>query len=99
MNDPFTRASRRRFLGVCAGVGVTSSFFAGALCSLAGQTPMMEIDDAMIERAAFLAGITISPAQKAAMRVKLNHQLRGIRAVRKVNLTNSTPPAYGLILY
>ncbi|MBV8813166.1 MAG: amidase [Verrucomicrobia bacterium] len=94
MNDPFTRASRRRFLGICAGVGVTSSFFAGALCSLAGQTPMMEIDDTMIDRAAFLAGITISPAQKAAMRVKLNQQLRGIRAVRKVNLTNSTPPAY-----
>ena len=94
MNDLVRHANRRAFLAACAGIGVTSNFFAGALCVLAAQDPTSQIDDAMIDQAAFLAGVSITPGQKKDMLVKLNQQLRAIKAVRKLNLTNDVPPAY-----
>ena len=94
MNDLVRHANRRAFLAACAGIGVTSNFFAGALCALASQDPTSQIDDAMIDQAAFLAGVSITPGQKKDMLVKLNQQLRAINAVRKLNLTNKVPPAY-----
>jgi Asp-tRNA(Asn)/Glu-tRNA(Gln) amidotransferase A subunit family amidase len=94
MNHPVTRHNRRTFLAVCAGIGATSNFFAGALCALAANKPDLQIDDAMIDEAAFLAGVSITPGQKADMRVMLNLQLRGIKAVRKLDIKNSVPPAY-----
>ena len=94
MNHLVRHANRRAFLAACAGIGVTSNFFAGALCALAAQDPTSQIDDAMIDQAAFLAGVSITPGQKKDMLVKLNQQLRAIKAVRKLNLTNDVPPAY-----
>jgi Asp-tRNA(Asn)/Glu-tRNA(Gln) amidotransferase A subunit family amidase len=94
MNDLVRHANRRAFLAACAGIGVTSNFFAGALCALAAQDPTAQIDDAMIDQAAFLAGVSITPGQKKDMLVKLNQQLRAIKAVRKLDLTNDIPPAY-----
>src|SRR5258707_1509156 len=94
MNDLVKHANRRAFLAACAGIGVTSNFFAGALCALAAQDPTLQIDDTMIDQAAFLAGVSITPGQKKDMLVKINQQLRAIKAVRKLNLTNDVPPAY-----
>jgi Asp-tRNA(Asn)/Glu-tRNA(Gln) amidotransferase A subunit family amidase len=94
MNHLVKHANRRAFLAVCAGVGVTSNFFAGALYALAAQDASSPIDDTMIDEAAFLAGVPITPGQKKDMLVKLNQQIRGIKAVRKLNLTNDVPPAY-----
>ena len=92
MNDLVRHTNRRAFLVACAGIGVTSNFFAGALYALASQNaqgsqgPTLEIDDNMIDEAAFLAGVSITPGQKKDMLIKLNQQLRGIKAVRKLNL-------------
>jgi Asp-tRNA(Asn)/Glu-tRNA(Gln) amidotransferase A subunit family amidase len=94
MNHLVKHANRRAFLAACAGIGVTSNFFAGALYALAAQDPTSQIDDTMIDEAAFLAGVSITPGQKKDMLVKLNQQLRGIKTVRKLNLTNDVPPAY-----
>ena len=94
MNDLVRHANRRAFLAACAGIGVASNFFAGALCALAAQDPTLQIDDTMIDEAAVLAGVSITPGQKKDMLVKLNQQLRGIKTVRKLNLTNDIPPAY-----
>src|SRR5260221_3574633 len=94
MNHLVRHANRRAFLAACAGIGVTSNFFAGALCALASQDPTLQIDDTMIDQAAFLAGVSITPGQKKDMLVKLNQQLRAIKSVRKLNLTNDVPPAY-----
>jgi Asp-tRNA(Asn)/Glu-tRNA(Gln) amidotransferase A subunit family amidase len=94
MNDLVRHANRRAFIAACAGIGVTSNFFAGALYALASQNPTLQIDDTMIDEAAFLAGVSITPGQKKDMVVKLYQQLRGIKAVRKLNLTDDVPPAY-----
>jgi Asp-tRNA(Asn)/Glu-tRNA(Gln) amidotransferase A subunit family amidase len=100
MNDLVRSANRRAFLAACAGIGVTSNFFAGALYALAAQnaqgsqSPGLQIDDTMIDEAAFLAGVSITPGQKKDMLIMLNQQLRGIKNVRKLNLRNDVPPAY-----
>ena len=94
MNNLVRHANRRAFLAACAGIGVTSNFFAGALCAMASQNPTLQIDDTMIDEAAFLAGVSITPGQKKDMLVKLNQQLRGIKTIRKLNLRNDVPPAY-----
>src|ERR1700755_1599285 len=88
-------ANRRAFLAACAGIGVTSNFFAGALYALASQdaqaseNPTFKIDATMIDEAAFLAGVSITPGQKNDMLIMLNQQLRGIKNVRKLNLPNN----------
>jgi hypothetical protein len=100
MNHLVRSANRRAFLAACAGIGITSNFFAGALYALAAQNGQgsqgsaLQIDDTMIDEAAFLAGVSITPGQKKDMLVKLNQQLRGIKTVRKLNLRNDVPPAY-----
>ena len=97
MNDLVRHANRRAFLAACAGIGVTSNFFAGALYALASQNgqpsenPTFKIDDTMIDEAAFLAGVSITPGQKHDMLIALNQQLRGIKNVRKLNLPNNVP--------
>ena len=48
----------------------------------------------MIDQAAALAGIAISPGQKAMMVDGLNEQRSGYAAIRKLQLPNSVPPAY-----
>ena len=83
MNDLVRHANRRAFLAACAGIGVTSNFFAGALYALASQNaqasenPTFKIDAIMIDEAAFLAGVSITPGQKRDMLIMLNKQLRG----------------------
>ena len=100
MNDLVRHANRRAFLTACAGIGVTTNFFAGALYALASQdaqaseNPTFKIDATMIDEAAFLAGVSITPGQKKDMLIALNQQLRGIKNVRKLNLPNNVPPAY-----
>src|SRR5258708_20323387 len=94
MNHLVRQANGGVFFGACAGIGAPSNFFAGALCALAAQDPTLQIDDTMIDQAAFLAGVSITPGQKKDMLVKLNQQLRAIKSVRKLNLTNDVPPAY-----
>jgi hypothetical protein len=53
MNNLVRHANRRAFLTACAGIGVTSNFFAGALSALASQNPALQIDDTMIDEAAW----------------------------------------------
>jgi Asp-tRNA(Asn)/Glu-tRNA(Gln) amidotransferase A subunit family amidase len=100
MNDLVRHANRRAFIAACAGIGVTSNFFAGALYALASQnaeasqSATFKIDDTMIDEAAFLAGVSITPGQKHDMLIALNQQLRGIKNVRKLKLPNNVPPAF-----
>ncbi|MBV8968019.1 MAG: amidase [Verrucomicrobia bacterium] len=87
-------SSRREFLSVCTRIGVSSSFFAGALCAMASQEPDPTITPELIDQAAVLAGITIEPAQKEQLIAKLKDQLKSIKAIRDLGLTNDVPPAF-----
>ena len=86
--------SRRKFLTICSGAGIASTFFAGAVYALAAATPKKAVTPEMIDQAADLAGITILPEQKEALLSQLRDQRKNIAKVRKLHLTNDIPPAY-----
>jgi Asp-tRNA(Asn)/Glu-tRNA(Gln) amidotransferase A subunit family amidase len=90
---------RRAFLAVSGRFGLVSTLFPGALYTLAAQAQdkpdkQPEITDAMIDAAATLAGITVTPEQKKMMREALIHQPENFEAIRKLNLPNSIAPAF-----
>jgi Asp-tRNA(Asn)/Glu-tRNA(Gln) amidotransferase A subunit family amidase len=90
---------RRAFLAVSGRFGLASTLFPGALYTLAAQAQdkpdkQPEITDAMIDAAATLAGITVTPEQKKMMREALTHQPENYEAIRKLNLPNSIAPAF-----
>jgi Asp-tRNA(Asn)/Glu-tRNA(Gln) amidotransferase A subunit family amidase len=94
MSQASSIPSRREFLTICGGVGIISSFFVGALYTLAVATPSKPVTPEMIDQAAELAGITILPEQKEAMLSQLRDQRSSIKKVREVRLTNNVPPAF-----
>lgn len=96
---------RRTFLAVTSGAGLASTLFPGALYSLAAQAQATgapsptepkppAITQQMIDDAAALAGITVTPEQVKLMLDGLNDQRKGYDAIRKLHLPNSVAPAY-----
>lgn len=85
--------SRREFLAICS-AGVGSTFFAGTLYALTAGKPEEKVTVEMINQAAALAGIHISPAKTEALISKLNEQRRAFEAIRRLNLPNDVPPAF-----
>ena len=90
---------RRAFLSTCSRFGLASTLFPGALYTLAAQEKTADgakakITPAMIDAAADLAGVTITPEQKQMMIDGLNDQRASYAAIRKLNIPNSVPPAY-----
>ncbi len=100
---------RRFFLTTCSRLGILSPLFPGALYTLAAQghaspiqtsTPGAEkkpevakITPEMIDQAAELAGVIITPEQKSAMLEGLTQQRAGYEAIRALNMPNSVAPA------
>ena len=94
---------RRHFLGITGSAGLASTLFPGALYTLAAQAQSNgpekppekpKITQEMIDAAAALAGITVTPEQSKMMLDSLNQQRDAYSAIRKLNLPNSVPPAY-----
>ena len=94
MSQASSIPSRREFLTICGGVGIISSFFVGALYTLAAASPNQLVTSEIIDQAAELAGITILPEQKEAMLSQLRDQRNSIAKVRQVRLANDVPPAF-----
>jgi DNA-binding transcriptional ArsR family regulator len=67
---------------------------ADALCAMAGTKSEESITPDMIDQAANIAGVSISPHQKQALLSKLNEQRRGYDTIRKLRLANDMPPAF-----
>lgn len=96
---------RRHFLAVCSAAGLAHTLLPGALYTLAAQAEQQpgsdaekppalpKITDAMLEAAAALAGITLTPEQRAMMLDGVNQQRDGYTEIRKLKLSNSVAPA------
>jgi Asp-tRNA(Asn)/Glu-tRNA(Gln) amidotransferase A subunit family amidase len=94
---------RRHFLAVCTTAGVAHTLLPGALFTLAMQAPAQQpgaaeqpqpkITDAMLDAAAAVAGITLTPEQRTLMLDGVNQQRSAYPAVRKQHLANSVAPA------
>lgn len=96
---------RRHFLAIATNAGLASTLFPGALYTLAAQAQSTDqakpegpkppaITQQMIDAAAGLAGITVTPEQSKMMLDGLNQQRDGYSAIRKLHLPNSVAPAY-----
>jgi Asp-tRNA(Asn)/Glu-tRNA(Gln) amidotransferase A subunit family amidase len=97
---------RRRFLAVCSQFGLASTLLPGALYTIATQaqtdsapssatsSSLPKITPEMVEQAAALAGVPISPDQISMMLDALNQQRDGYSAIRALHLQNSVAPAY-----
>ena len=94
---------RRSFLSIAGCSGLASTLFPGALYALAavpvpgaaGEEPTLKpITPEMLDAAAALAGVTIEPAQRAAMLDGLNHQRAEYVKIRNLKMPDSVAPAY-----
>ncbi|HJT35450.1 MAG TPA: hypothetical protein VJ783_25715, partial [Pirellulales bacterium] len=74
-----------------SGLGLSSTLFPGTLWALAADHD--EITSAMVEQAARLADITLTPEMSDAMLRGLNRQAQSCAALDKVGLKNWNPPA------
>jgi Asp-tRNA(Asn)/Glu-tRNA(Gln) amidotransferase A subunit family amidase len=95
---------RRGFLAACSRAGITSALFPGVLYALASQaqeapgtdqSKSPKITSEMIDHAAILAGVgPFSDEQKKMMLESLIDHDGSFKAIRKLNLPNSVPPAF-----
>jgi Asp-tRNA(Asn)/Glu-tRNA(Gln) amidotransferase A subunit family amidase len=95
---------RRGFLTACSRAGITSVLFPGVLYTLAAQaqdspgtdqSKPPKIAPEMIDAAAILAGIGPFTAEQKQMMIDgLVDQNGSSKAIRKLNIPNSVPPAY-----
>src|SRR6266568_2644744 len=95
---------RRGFLSACSRAGITSALFPGILYTLAAQGQEPEntdqskppaITSEMIDHAAILSGLPlITPEQKKLMIDSLIDNNGSYKAIRKLKIPNSVPPAY-----
>jgi Asp-tRNA(Asn)/Glu-tRNA(Gln) amidotransferase A subunit family amidase len=82
---------RRRFLSTCSGFGLGATLFPGALLAIAEDKPAITID--MIDKAAAIAGVTISEDDRQTMLDGLNDRAKGYDDIFKLHIANSVPPA------
>jgi len=84
---------RRRFLSVCAGLGVGGTLFPGVLWAQAQAQEKKKITKELIENAAAVADVPISDAQKEMMLSGLNDQLDGYEVIHALHMPNSVDMA------
>src|SRR5579863_775616 len=97
---------RRGFLAACSRAGITSALLPGVLYTLASQAQESphtdqskppKITPEMIDQAAIIAGIgPFTEEQKKMMIDGLVDDNGSVKAIRKLNLPNSVPPAFVL---
>jgi Asp-tRNA(Asn)/Glu-tRNA(Gln) amidotransferase A subunit family amidase len=98
--------NRREFLERCTAAGVGQTLLPGALAALAVQpaagqasytAPSMDsmpaITAEMLDAAAAIAGITLSPAQRTMMLDGVRANRAGLQAIRDLHMPNSVAPA------
>ncbi len=88
---------RRQLFRAVAGLGVGTATFHRALVAQVGDPPKqdgpVQVTAEMVKNAEWVAGITLSDAQRTSAAATLTRTLRGYADARKVPLGNSVPPA------
>jgi len=82
---------RRSFLACCAGAGVASGLFPGALWAQSDQG-RLEITAEMIDHAAALAGLSFAPADRERMLAGVRANVEGFAGLRALGIDQSVPP-------
>ena len=96
---------RRRFLEACSALGLGQTLFPGVLFGMATQAKSPaggapagpepgKITPEMIDAAAVIAGVTMTPEQKAMMLDGLKQQRDSVVVIRSMKIPNSVAPAF-----
>src|SRR5262245_6889340 len=85
------RFDRRRALAALASLGVGTAAFQRSLAAQADQAG--QVTPEMIEQAEWIAGISLSEDERKAVAAAVARDQRSFETLRKVELTNSVPPA------
>src|SRR5262245_28292837 len=83
--------TRRRVLTSLAGLGLGSAAFQRAVAWQAEQAG--KITPELIQQAEWIAGITLTDEERKAIATTVERDQRRFEALRKVELSNSIPPA------
>src|SRR3954452_15978004 len=83
--------NRRQMLRALAGLGVGTAAFQRAVAWQAGQSG--KVTPELIEQAEWIAGITLTEEERKAIATTVERDQRRFETLRKVELTNSLPPA------
>lgn len=110
MSEQSIVLNRRWFLGVCSAAGLGPTLLPGVLWGMAAQipaTPSTDIEGAavdhdhlakitpeMIDAAAAIAAIKLTPGQKAQMLEGLRQQRDSVLVIRSMKIPNSVAPAF-----
>jgi Asp-tRNA(Asn)/Glu-tRNA(Gln) amidotransferase A subunit family amidase len=88
-------ASRRDLLAAVAAVGVGNATFYRAAVAAAAQ-PNAEITAEMVKSAEWVAGVTLTDADRKAVAQAINRTLANVAAIRKAGVSYDTAPAFAL---
>src|SRR3954471_17954073 len=92
MVESFENAiGRRRMLAALAGLGVGTAAFQRAVAWQAEQAGKVTAE--LIQQAEWIAGITLTDEERKAIATTVERDQRRFETLRKVELTNSVPPA------
>ncbi len=83
--------SRRHVLGALTGLGIGTAAFQRAVAWQAEQSGKVTAE--LIQQAEWIAGITLTDEERKAIATTVDRDQRRFEALRKVELTNSVPPA------
>src|SRR5437764_1169385 len=85
------RLDRRKVLGALTGLGVGTAAFQRAVAWQAEQAGKVTAE--LIQQAEWIAGITLTDEERKAIATTVERDQRRFETLRKVELTNSVPPA------
>lgn len=85
--------SRRALLAAVAAVGVGGAAFHRAAAAAALQPKGGAVTAEMVQGAEWVAGVTLTDAERKAVAAALTRTLQSLAALHKLDITNATPPA------
>ncbi len=85
--------SRRELFAAVAAVGVGNATFQRAVAAAAAQPKVEVITAEMVQGAEWVAGITLSDAERKTVAGSLTNTLRNVAALNKLDITNVVGPA------
>ena len=85
--------SRRELLAAVAAVGVGGATFQRAVASAALQPKVDVVTAEMVQAAEWVAGVTLTDAERKLVATSLTNTLRSVAALNKLDITNAVGPA------
>jgi Asp-tRNA(Asn)/Glu-tRNA(Gln) amidotransferase A subunit family amidase len=85
--------SRRELFTAVAAIGIGSTTFQRAVAATADQPKVEAVTEAMVKNAEWVAGITLTDAERKAVADGLTQTLRNTAALNKLEIGNSVAPA------